>query len=110
MPPRHPGMPMPPRPPPFMHGGPPSSMMGGPPMNMPSMNAPPKPLFPSAIQVGQMWGSVATVIGGPQSKSEYFTKTLFPQQLELFDRVLWFAWLGNLLWIDEINTNVNDFF
>ena len=50
MPPRHPGMPMPPRPPPFMHGGPPSSMMGGPPMNMPSMNAPPKPLFPSAIQ------------------------------------------------------------
>jgi hypothetical protein len=49
-----------------MHGGPPSSMMGGPPMNMPSMNAPPKPLFPSAIQVGQMRGSVATVIGGPQ--------------------------------------------
>lgn len=105
MPPRHPGMPMPPRPPPFMHGGPPSSMMGGPPMNMPSMNAPPKPLFPSAIQVGQMRGSVATV------KIWIFYQNIVPSAVkELFDRVLWFAWLGNLLWIDEINTNVNDFF
>ena len=52
MPPRHPGMPMPPRPPPFMQGGPPVSMMGGPPMSMPmSMSAPQKPLFPSAVQV-----------------------------------------------------------
>ena len=50
MPPRHPGMSMPPRPPPFMQGGPP---MGGPgpgPGPMP-MSVPSKPLFPSAVQV-----------------------------------------------------------